>query len=83
MVLSGCGNFINLQLSIFGIGTDYDSLCEFNRELRFIAENDIFEELRLHVVVRAFNSLLTEWCVSDFASNGRDIVVFNSMEGSG
>ena len=42
-----------LALSITVVGDNYDPLCGLSRELRFIAENNILEELELDVVVQA------------------------------
>jgi hypothetical protein len=41
-----------LKLHITVVGDDHDPLCGLNRELRFIAGNNILEELELHVVVQ-------------------------------
>ena len=62
-----------LELGLTVVGDDYDPLCGFDRELRFIAGNNILEELKLYLVVRddatcrtesedwsSFDSVLTE-----------------------
>ena len=62
-----------LELSLTVVGDDYDPLCGFDRELRFIAGNNILEVLKLYLVVRddatcrtesedwsSFDSVLTE-----------------------
>jgi hypothetical protein len=62
-----------LDLCIIVVGDDYDLLCGFNRELRFIAGNNILEKLELDVMVQqdtpcradsddwsTFDSVLTE-----------------------
>ena len=62
-----------LDLSLTVVGDDHDSLSRLNRELRFIAGNNILEMFQLDVVVQvgascrtesedwsAFDSLLTE-----------------------
>ena len=62
-----------LQVGITVVGDDHDPLCGLNRELRFIAGNNILEELELDVMLQqdvscrtdtedwsAFDSVLTE-----------------------
>ena len=62
-----------LELDLTIIGDDHDPLCGLNHELRFIAGNNILEELELYVVVQVgapsrtesadwsgFDSVLTE-----------------------
>ena len=62
-----------LTIYITVIGDDYDPLCGLGYELRFIAENNVLETLRLDVIVEAetpcrsdsedwsdFDSVLTE-----------------------
>jgi len=49
-----------LALSITVVGDNYDPLCGLGRELRFIAGNNILEELELDVVVQADASCRTE-----------------------
>jgi hypothetical protein len=62
-----------LELFITVVGDDHDPLCGLNRELRFIAGNNVLEELELYVVVQqdvpcrtesedwsAFDSVMTE-----------------------
>jgi hypothetical protein len=62
-----------LALAITVVGDDYDPFCRLSRELRYIAGNNILEELELKVMVQegasfrtdsenrsAFDSVLTE-----------------------
>ena len=62
-----------LEIGVTVVGDDHDPLCGLNRELRFIAGNNILEQLKLSVVVldyascradsedwSAFASVLTE-----------------------
>ena len=68
-----CRTLKFLDLYIVVVGDDYDPLCGLDRELKFIAGNNILEELKLYVVVQddlpcrteskdwsAFDSVLTE-----------------------
>jgi hypothetical protein len=82
----------SLELSItVRVGDDYDPLCGLSRELRFIAGNNILEELELDVVVQAdascrtdsedwsaFDSVLTESGAFPMLHRvfGRNLVVF-------
>ena len=49
-----------LSLSVIVIGDNYDPLCGLNHELKYIAGNNILEELELDVVVQVGVSHLTE-----------------------
>ena len=62
-----------LEIGVTVVGDDHDPLCGLNRELRFIAGNNILEDLRLDVTLQqdvlcrtetedwsAFDSMLTE-----------------------
>ena len=61
-----------LELGLTVVGDDYDPLCGFDRELRFIAGNNVLEELGLDLATQdnglctdsedwsAFDSVLTE-----------------------
>ena len=63
----------SLEISVTVVGDDHDPLCGLNRELRFIAGNNILEELDLDVALQqdvscriesedwsTFDSVLTE-----------------------
>jgi hypothetical protein len=56
------------------IKVNYDPLCELGRELRFIAGNNILEELELNLVVYALQTESEDWSVFD-----SDWSVFDSM----
>ena len=49
-----------LEITVIVVGDDHDPLCGLGRELRFIAGNNILEELSLDVMVQDDASCRTE-----------------------
>ena len=58
----------SLEFGVTVLEDDYDLLCGFNRELKFIAGNNILEKLRLYLEIEdetAFKTESEDWSTLD------------------